>query len=165
MVSLSNTNVSLNELWPLIKEVIESGGEYTFYPRGTSMMPLIRPGVDQVVLIKPESIKKGDAVLYTRDNGQFVLHRVVKIKDEQYIMCGDNQFVLEYGIKRDNILAKMKAVLRDEYTIDDTSPKYKKYKKKLPFRRLKKRVRNILGRIKNVSDEEFGNYLKQEFER
>lgn len=145
---MSNPNVSLKEFWPVMKEVIESGGEFTFYPHGTSMMPLIREGVDQVVLVKADNIKKGDAVFYLRDNGQFVLHRVVKIKNGEYVMCGDNQVALEYGITDSHILAKMKAVLRDGTIVDETNKKYKKYVKGLGRRRFKKRVRSFLGRIK-----------------
>ena len=145
---MSNVNVNLKEFWPIMREVIESGGEFTFFPHGTSMMPLIREGVDKVVLVKPKDVKLGDAVFYLRDNGQFVLHRIVKIKNGEYVMCGDNQFVLEYGITDKHILAKMKAIIRDGEIIDETNEKYRKYIKSLPRRRFKKKVRNFLGRIK-----------------
>ena len=98
MESLSNPNVSLKDFWPIMKEVIESGGEFTFYPHGTSMLPLIRQGEDQVVLVEPKDIKVGDIVFYRRNDGHFVLHRLVKITKGQYVMCGDNQYLLEYGI-------------------------------------------------------------------
>ncbi len=144
---MNNPNVNLKEFWPVMKEVIESGGEFAFYPHGISMLPLIRQGVDQVVLVKAENVKLGDAVFYLRDNGQFVLHRIVKIKNGQYVMCGDNQFTLEYGITDKHILAKIKCVLIDGQIIDESNKKYRKYIKRLPVRRFKKRVRNLLGRI------------------
>lgn len=144
---MNSPNVNLKEFWPVMKEVFESGGEFTFYPHGISMLPLIRQGVDQVVLVKAENIKLGDAVFYLRDNGQFVLHRIVKIKNGQYVMCGDNQFNLEYGITDKHILAKMKCVIRDGQIIDESNKKYRKYVNRLPLRRFKKRVRNLLGRI------------------
>ena len=146
---MSNTEVSLKEVWPIMKEVIESGGEFSFFPHGTSMMPLIRQGLDSVVLVKAEELKKGDAVFYQRDNGQFVLHRIVKIKNGEYIMCGDNQYELEYGIEQRHILAKVKAVKRDGHTIDDSVTEYRKYVKGLSFLRLKRRVGVRLYRIKN----------------
>lgn len=148
MESLNNPNVDLHEFWPIMKEVIDSGGEFTFFPHGTSMMPLIRQGVDQVILVQAKDIKLGDTVFYLRDNGQFVLHRIVKIKNGEYVMCGDNQFKLEYGITDKHILAKMKSFIRDGQVIDDTNKKYRKYVKGLPFRRFKKRARNLLVRIK-----------------
>lgn len=145
---MSKPNVNLKEFWPVMKEVIESGGEFTFYPHGSSMLPLIREGVDQVALVKAKSVKLGDTVFYLRDNGQFVLHRIVKIKNGEYVMCGDNQFQLEYGITDKHILAKMKAVIRDGQVIDETNVKYQRYIKGLGRRRFKKRVRAFLGRIK-----------------
>ena len=145
---MSNSGLSLNELWPLMKEVIDSGGEFAFGPRGISMMPLIRQGQDQVVIVKAENLKKGDAVLYQRDNGIFVLHRIVKVKKNGYVMCGDNQYELEYGITDKHILAKMKSVIRDGVTVDENNKKYRRYVKHLPFRRLKKRIRIFLGKTK-----------------
>ena len=131
-----------------MREVIESDGEFTFFPHGTSMMPLIREGVDQVILVKPTDIKKGDAVFYQRDNGQFVLHRIAKVKNGEYVMCGDNQVALEYGITDKHILAKVKAIIRDGNIIDESNKKYRKYVKSMSRRRFKKRLRYVLGRIK-----------------
>ena len=145
---MSSPNVDLHSFWPIMKEVIDSDGEFTYFPRGISMLPLVRQGVDQVVLVKPIDIKEGDVVFYLRDNGQFVRHRVIKIKNGEYIMCGDNQFTLEYGITEKHLLAKMKCFIRDGQTIDGTNKRYQRYIKNLPVRRFKKRTRNLLGRIK-----------------
>lgn len=148
MESLNNSDISLKDFWPIMKEVIESGGEFAFYPHGTSMLPLIRQGKDQVVLVQPHDLKVGDAVFYQRDNGQFVLHRIVKKSKGQYVMCGDNQYDLEYGITDKHILAKMKAVIRDGVSVDETIPEYRKYVKKLSFKRFKMRIRIFLSKIK-----------------
>ena len=145
---MSNPNVSLKDFWPIMKEVIESGGEFTFYPHGTSMLPLIRQGEDQVVLVEPKDIKVGDIVFYRRNDGHFVLHRLVKITKGQYVMCGDNQYLLEHGITDKHILAKVKAVIRDGKIVDETIPQYRSYVKKLAFKRFKMHTRNFLSRIK-----------------
>ena len=34
----------------LIREVLASGGEFRLYPHGTSMLPLLRQGIDSVAL-------------------------------------------------------------------------------------------------------------------
>lgn len=149
MEFLSDSGVSLNEIWPVMKEVIESDGEFSFFPHGTSMLPLIRQGKDAVVLVKAETVKVGDAVFYRRDNGQFVLHRIVKIKNNEYIMCGDNQSSLEYGITRAHILAKVKSIKRDGYTVDESVLEYRRYVKSLASKRLKRRIKRKLAKIKN----------------
>ena len=80
--------VSLAELWPVMEEQINMGNTVRFGPKGTSMMPLIRQGIDSIVLKKaPDKLKKYDLPLYRRDDGHFVLHRVVGIDKDGYVMC------------------------------------------------------------------------------
>lgn len=140
--------IKLEILWPVIDEVISTGGEFRLFPRGTSMMPLLREGIDSVILVSPNNVDENDIVLYKRDSGQFVLHRIVKIKKDEYIMCGDNQFILEYGIKRENILAKVSSFYRAEEHIDNDNEKYLKYLKSLPRVRFKRKIRAKLGALK-----------------
>ena len=76
---MNNASASMAELLPLMREILQSGGEFRLFPQGTSMLPLLRQGVDSVVLRTENNIKKGDICLYQRNNGDFVLHRVVKL--------------------------------------------------------------------------------------
>ena len=46
------TEFDMRELYPLLSEVLESGGEFRLYPKGTSMLPLLREGEDSVLLKK-----------------------------------------------------------------------------------------------------------------
>ena len=85
-------SANLEELLPLIQEEIDSGGKVRFKPRGRSMLPFLKEGRDEVVLVKPpERLKKYEIPFYRRRDGGFVLHRVVGLaSDGTYIMCGDN---------------------------------------------------------------------------
>lgn len=145
-----NNRVELNDLWPIIDEVISSGGEFQFKPNGISMLPLIRPGVDTVTLVSPGEIKKTDIVLYRRDNGKFVLHRVMYVRKKDFIMRGDNQKYLEVGVRRDQILASVKFIVKDGSCVDFSSEEYKKYVKSLYRHILKYRIRAFLSRIKHA---------------
>ncbi len=145
-MSLNNLELSMNEIWELAQTVISSGGEFRLFHKGTSMMPLLRQGKDSVILVAPNNIKKNDILLYKRANGQFVMHRAIKIKKDEYIMCGDNQYEHERGIKKDNILAKVKGIYRDENYFETDNPEYVKYvKRKLPIRRAKIRFLYFIG--------------------
>ena len=87
------------------------------YPKGTSMLPLIVQGRDSVVLKrnKEKAAKKYDIAFYRRSNGQFVLHRVMKIeKDGSYTMCGDNQTVLEKGIREEQIIGYVSSLYKGD---------------------------------------------------
>lgn len=112
---------SMKDIFPVIEEGINSGGKYRFYPKGISMLPLIREGVDSVELCRPENIGKYDMILYLRDSGAYVLHRVVGVRDGVYDLCGDNQCVIEKGIRPDQIKAVATALYHgDEYiTLDN----------------------------------------------
>lgn len=141
-------NLPMSEMVGLIEEVISGDGEFRLYPRGTSMLPLIRQGKDSVILVKPGLLSIGDIILYRRKNGQFVLHRIVKIKGDDLVICGDNQTALEYGITVSDVIAKVKAVYIDEIRYDGViGDKGKNYLKKLW---LKRKFKPHFDRLKRV---------------
>ena len=62
---------------------------------GVSMTPFLHPG-DTVFLNLPDRpYQIGDVVLFTRPNGSYVLHRIVKDNGSHYLMLGDSQTALE----------------------------------------------------------------------
>ena len=74
------------------EQVLEEQGTLVYTNVGNSMLPLIREGRDLIILKKPEGrLKKYDVPLYKRDSGQYVLHRVLKVRESDYVICGDNR--------------------------------------------------------------------------
>ena len=115
--------VTLDGIMPIIKERLAAGQSVRIYPRGTSMLPMLKEGRDSVVLSPlPERLKKYDLPLYQRKNGQYVLHRVVKI-GETYTCLGDNQFALESGLTHDQMIAIVSGFCRKgrEHAVTDFS--------------------------------------------
>lgn len=112
-----------------IRLVLDSGGEFSIYPKGTSMLPLIIQGRDSVTLVKREGdLRKGDIAFYLRDNGQYVLHRVIKAENGRYTMCGDNQLSPETGIENRHIIGKVRRIERNGKTLTDRTFSYRLYK-------------------------------------
>ena len=75
-------------LEPIIQEKLNSGATVTIQPKGISMLPLIRQGQDEVVLKKPSGrLNKYDIAFYKRKSGQFVLHRIIKKRKNDYVIC------------------------------------------------------------------------------
>ena len=141
----------LNDLLPFIEEAFNMGKDFQIPITGTSMLPLLVQGRDFVKIVKCErKLKKGDIPLYRRDDGHFVLHRVVKIeKDGTYTMCGDNQIILEKGITDKNIIGLVKTLIIDGKEIDVESDsdyiKYKnKYVKNVKTRYPKRRIISLI---------------------
>lgn len=120
-------NVSMAELVPLFQEQLEMGRSVRFAPRGVSMLPMLRPGLDTVVLSPaPERLRKYDLPLYQRDNGHYVLHRVVEA-GETYTCVGDNQFRLEPGIRREQIIGLVTGFRRNGRDYSTGHPGYRLY--------------------------------------
>ena len=112
---------------PLMKEQLAAGKNVRFSPRGISMLPMLRQGIDSVVLSPlPEKLKKYDLPLDQRDNGQYVLHRIVKA-GETYTCIGDNQFTYEKGVRHQQLIAVVTGFYRDEKYWPVSSFRYKCY--------------------------------------
>ena len=113
-----------------IEELLNSTGCLCTEIKGTSMNPLLYEGVNKVYVERPSTrLKKGDVALYKRDNGEYILHRVMKVLNESYVFCGDNHFTLEYGVTDAHILGVMKGYYKKLKYVDvNKSLKYKLYK-------------------------------------
>lgn len=112
---------------PLIYEKLEAGQSVRLAPRGTSMLPMLRQGVDSVLLSPlPEQLKKYDLPLYRRSNGQYVLHRIVNA-DETYTCIGDNQFAFEPGVCSEQMIALVSAFYRGNRKIRVDNLSYRLY--------------------------------------
>ena len=147
--------LALSEILPLMDEVISDGGTFRFYPHGLSMQPMICQGKDSVVLGKVDKISVGDVVFYKRDDGSFVLHRIVGRHGGAYVMCGDHQGNgVEYGIRCEQILYKLVGFYKGEeyHSIDEAE--YKKYAKKrvrsIPYYYKNKALFEFLRKVKHI---------------
>jgi hypothetical protein len=140
------------------KVELEKNGAIAFVPGGNSMWPTLKNrGQSVIVKKKSERLKKFDVALYQRNNGAFVLHRVIEPVKDGYIICGDSQFTLE-NVKEEQVFGVMEGFYRGKKYIACTDKKYCKevsrwYKRKNWRKfRLKcfffgQRVKNKLRRI------------------
>ena len=88
---------------PLLKE----GKSVKIKPTGGSMMPFITGDRDMVEIKETNPfLKRGDIILYRRINGQYVLHRIFKVRGDEYYLLGDAQKDVEGPIKREQIVAQ-----------------------------------------------------------
>lgn len=112
---------------PLIREALDGGKPVRFSPYGTSMLPMLRQGIDSVVLSPlPDKLRKYDLPLYQRENGQYVLHRVVGVSDT-YTCMGDNQFQKEPGLRHEQMIALVTAFIRGKKRYSVTHWGYRLY--------------------------------------
>lgn len=147
-------NISMAELLPFIEEAFNKNTTFKIPITGTSMNPFLLEGRDYVFIKKPTfPLETGDVPLYRRDDGTFVLHRIVGKDEKGYIMCGDNQFLLEKGICDRHIIGVMCTVCRDGKTFGTDDEDYIKLKNKyvnnVKTRYPLRRIRYKLYRLKN----------------
>ena len=149
MDSLSNftkKEVCLDALMPLIKETLSEGKSITFMPRGISMLPMLKQGRDSVTIspIKGD-LKRFDIPLYQRNDGKYVLHRIVKTGDT-YTCIGDNQFVLEKGLCKEQMIAVVTSFTRKGKAHKVSDAGYRFY---VVFWHYSRPVRHVIRALKN----------------
>ncbi len=108
----NSLTMKMEDMHPLITQALEQNGKFDFFPRGVSMLPTIVPEMDMVTLIPPADIKRYDVILYKRQNGKYILHRIIKVKKNSFVMSGDNQLSYEKGIVQSQFIAKVKCITK-----------------------------------------------------
>lgn len=100
--------------------------------KGTSMWPLLKEGTSQVQLTAKDKkqCKKGDVILYRREDGTLVLHRIIKRGErDTFLVCGDHQWKLEEAVREEQILAVAQGFFRNGCYVDEKMWWYRLYKK------------------------------------
>lgn len=96
-----------------LPELLEAAPSVPLVISGNSMSPFLVHGRDTVYLSRVDSpLKKGDMILYRRDNGAYILHRICRTEGDRYDLVGDAQVLIERGIRADQVIARVTAVRR-----------------------------------------------------
>ena len=133
------------------EEELERNGILIYTNRGDSMMPLLRENRDLIHIRRVNGrCRKYDVPLYKRDSGQYVLHRILKVRKNDYVICGDNRCNKEYGITDRHIIGVLSGIIRDGREIPVTDIKCRIYAHLwcdlFPVRVLIIRIRQIFKR-------------------
>lgn len=86
---MKHLSVANESLLPEVEKLLAEGIRVTLKVKGNSMLPFIRGGRDSVTLEAPAGISRGDIVLARMGQGRYVLHRVIKIKNNIVVLMGD----------------------------------------------------------------------------
>lgn len=145
---LENAQNALDEM--------EKTGVFRSLTRGPSMRPMLRQQRD-VVVVAPvkEPLKKYDVPMYRREGyDHLVLHRILQVREDCYVIRGDNTYCLEY-VPKEYILGVLQEFYRDGKRISCESRSYQRYVRwnirTYPIRHLWHRgIRPKLGKIKRA---------------
>lgn len=111
------------------EDMLERDGRLTYANTGGSMLPLLRQGRDLFTVEKKgaERCRVGDVVLYRRPPDTYVLHRVVQVRPEDYVLLGDNCVTRETGVRDADILGVMTGFVRGGREHSVSEPAYRAY--------------------------------------
>lgn len=99
---------------------------------GTSMLPLLKEGRDLVELeaCSQERLKKGNVVLYKKNDGTLVLHRIIKTENgEFFTVLGDHQFNNAERVNKNQIIAVACGFFIKGRYVNEKTRWYRLYKK------------------------------------
>lgn len=100
----------------LLKEVerlLDSGTCVTLRTKGDSMLPFIVGNRDCVTLEPTGELHTGDIVLAHLGNGQYVLHRILFIKDSRITLMGDGNLTGKEYCRTTDVCGKVQFILRN----------------------------------------------------
>lgn len=146
--------VNFHSLMPMITAKLAQEGVVKIPASGNSMIPLFRHGRDQVTLrgVQGETLNKYDMILYRRPNGGYVLHRIVGVKEEGYVLRGDAQLWDEYPVPREWVIARVEEFRRGVRSCTCADRRYRAYcviwVNTVWMRRGMAKLRKGLGRVK-----------------
>ena len=135
-----------------IEEAILNEGVYVSTTSGVSMYPMLRDRRDTIIVTPTkERLKKYDVALYRRGDS-YVLHRVIKVLPDSYIIRGDNCIAKEYGITDAEILGKLSGFMRGDKEINMNCIAYKLYSRLIcalhPIVSVKLKIKSRLGKAR-----------------
>lgn len=145
----------MEDISPVLEQLLQDGKEVRIRVTGNSMYPLLRDRRDSVLLVKtgPEQLKKYDIPLYRRENGQYILHRIIRVKNDVFTINGDNQYFKEFPVFPTQVVAVAKGIYRGERYISCKRWYYLLYTRFwvwfLPFRKqMLWLYRNTFGKLR-----------------
>lgn len=97
-----------------IEQSLQQYGLYTGTFGGNSMLPFIRPNVDQIIVVPVSAerpLRLMDVVLYRSAQGVLTFHRIIGETPTHYMISGDNATYIEQ-IAKDDIIGVMTHVMR-----------------------------------------------------
>lgn len=104
-------------------ELLEEDKRASFTVTGMSMWPFICHGRDQVILesCEPESLRKGDIILFQTCLGNYMLHRITKKTKDGFETTGDGNCFRDGMFPYSCVKAKVIKIIRKGKEIDCSS--------------------------------------------
>ena len=117
------------------------------------MRPMIHQGRDNIIVVRPKGrLKKYDIPVYILPSGKYVMHRIIEVHDDHYIIMGDNLLKREY-VTDDMICGQLIGYYKNgkKYIDLNTNKGYKLYSRiwvaLIPIRPLYMKVKGAVLKV------------------
>lgn len=111
-----------------IEAQLDEHGVYYATTVGDSMAPLFHTHQKVVFLRKKTGrLRRLDVPLVRRDDGGYVLHRIVRVLPDGYVTRGDNRLHCDPPVREDQVLARMEGYYTGSVYTPVTAPRYRAY--------------------------------------
>lgn len=103
-----------------IEDILKRDGKLIYKTQGYSMLPMLHQNQDLVMIRIPEGrLKKYDVALYRRGQ-KYVLHRVIGVREREYLIRGDNTYQIEH-VADDAVIGVLTRFVRKgkEHSVDE----------------------------------------------
>ena len=130
--------------------VLNQTGTLSFVPNGNSMWPFLKHRHQTVIIQKiSTTVNKFDVIFFRRENGDYVLHRVIDVDGDCFIVRGDSQLFTE-RVKKDQVFGVMTGFYKGKKFVSSSDEKYlkkvEKWYKNGFFTRLK--IKAFYGKLR-----------------
>jgi len=97
----------------MLRELVREGNEVSMLITGSSMSPFLLSHKDTICFKAPQRpLRRGDMVFYERSTGQFVMHRIYKVRKNGLYIVGDAQKDIEGPVDPVQVFAVVTKVNR-----------------------------------------------------
>lgn len=113
-----------------VERLLEQQGFIVAPVSGDSMLPMLDEKKDSVRVVPiKRALEKYDLPLYRRPGGKLVLHRIIEVRKNHYIICGDNRKKLE-KVPHRWVIGVMEGFFKDGRYVSADDPEYRAYVEK-----------------------------------
>ena len=109
-----------------LESMLARDGKLVYKTKGRSMQPMLYENRDLVIISVPKGrLRPYDVALY-RHGGAYVLHRVIRVREKNYLIRGDNTYHVEV-VPDSAVIGVMTGFKRKgkDYSVQD--PMYRRY--------------------------------------
>ena len=133
------------------EELLVHDGKLVYKTKGVSMRPLLHQNRDLVIIEVPKGRLKVNDVAFYKRGMDYVLHRVIKVNKDSYVIRGDNTYRIEI-VPDSTILGVLTSFVRKGKHVSIKNPLYQCYVRiwnyLYPLRYFLVRCRRILSNVK-----------------